>query len=93
MLTAHLVGATHQILNQDPVRLHVCPGTVGIVDRRNFAGQLHVVWVEAGIHDAAPLLSYNLASIPFSAFANVVNGPERLKIGVVEALPLLLGIR
>ena len=60
MLAAHLVGAAHQILYQDPVRLHVGPGTVGIVDCRNFAGQLHVVWVEAGIHDAAPLLSYNL---------------------------------
>ena len=93
MLTAHLVGAAHQILNQDPVRLHVGPSAVGIVDRSNLAGQLHVVRVVTGIHDAAPLLSYNLASIPFSAFADVVNGPERLKVCVVEALPLLLGIR
>ena len=55
MLATHLVGAAHQILNQDPVRLHVRPGTVGIVDCRNLAGQLHVVAVETRVHSATPL--------------------------------------
>ena len=93
MLAAHLVSAAHQILNQDPVRLHVCPSAVGIVDRSNLAGQLHVVAVETRVHSATPFYQYNLASIPFGAFADIVNSPERLKVCVVEALPLLLRIR
>jgi hypothetical protein len=64
MLPAHLVGAAHQILDQDPVRLHVGPSTVGIIDHRNFAGQLHVVAVETRVHSATPFYQYNLMPVP-----------------------------
>ena len=50
MAATHFIGATDQILDQNPVWFLVTPNRIGIIDLRDATGQLAVVMSEAGVH-------------------------------------------